>query len=228
MITSLADAGRYFRPAQTYPSRMTLTPADALPAAEPDVSAAAVNAKQGIPVSALKAINTSGMKIISVADNPELRDQMATNWLNMRAAESAFATDVPDNAPQNVYATVKVNGKVVATLYNGGTSAMTNDAAAKVGDFQDPPGLNSGGPNLAQWRAEYIAKATGGTVEKASTAITQSEWTPRQDVSRNYTRAQLDAAYQAMMAEGQKATAQWLAGYATPREASGVSTDFNA
>jgi hypothetical protein len=38
----------------------------------------------------------------------------------------------------------------------------------------------------------------------------------------------LDAAYQAMTAEGQKATAQRLAGHATPREASGVSTDFNA
>ena len=44
----------------------------------------------------------------------------------MQAAQSAFATDVPDNAPQNIYATVKVNGKVVATLYNGGSTAMTN------------------------------------------------------------------------------------------------------
>jgi hypothetical protein len=224
MITSTADAARYLRAAQTHPSRTTLTPADALPAA--DASTAAGNTKQGIPVSLLKAINMSRMKMISVEDIPELRDQMATNWLTMRAAEASFATEVPDNAPQNVYATVKVNGKVVATLYNGGSSAMTNDAAAKVGDLQDPPGL--GGPNLAQWRAEHIAKATGGRIEKASTAITQSEWTPRQDVSRNYTRAQLDAAYQAMMAEGQRATAQRLAGYATPHQASGVSTDFSA
>ena len=63
----------------------------------------------------------SGLKIISVRDNPELRDLMASNWLRMQAANATAATDVPDNAPQNIYATVKVDGKVVATLYNGGS-----------------------------------------------------------------------------------------------------------
>ena len=140
---------------------------------------------------------------------------------------AAAATDVPDNAPQNIYATVKVDGKVVATLYNGGSSVMTNDAAAKVGDLQDPPGLN-GGPDLAQRRAERIAKAVGGTVEKAPTAITQSEWKPRQTTSTNYTRAQLDAAFDAMMAEGQKAIAQRSAGYPAPHEFSGSHADFSA
>src|SRR5204862_6559937 len=101
--------------------------------------------------------------------------------LSMRADEAAMATEGPDNAPQNMYATVKVNGKIVATLYNGGSSAMSNDAAAKVGDLPAPGA--SGGPDLAQSRAEYIAKATGGTIEKASTAIAQSQWTPRQSVS---------------------------------------------
>jgi hypothetical protein len=224
MIAGMANGGSSLRPAQTYPSRTTFTPADALPAASVDGSVAA--ATQGIPVSALKKLDTSELKIISVNDNPELRDLMATNWLKMQAAQSAFATDIPDNAPQNIYATVKVNGKIVATLYNAGSSAMTDDAAGKVGNLRDPPGL--GGPDLAQWRAEYIAEAVGGTIEKAPTAITQSEWTPRQTISTNYTRAQLDAAFQAMMVEGQKAVAQRLAGYSTQREASGLSTDFAA
>ena len=226
MITSMADAGSYLRPAQMYPSKTTLTPADALPAAAADGSTTAGNAKQGIPVSAVKKLDTSGLKVISVKDNPELRDRMATMWLEMQAAKSTFATDVPDNAPQNIYATVKVNGKVVATLYNGGSSAMTNEAAGKVGSLQDPPGL-SGGPDLAQWRAEHIAKAVGGTIETAPTAITQSAWTPRQSISTNYARAQLDTAFQAMMAEGQKAIALRLAGYSIPREPSGFYTDFN-
>jgi hypothetical protein len=203
-----------------------LTPADALPAAAADGSTAAANTRQGIPVSAIKKLDTSGLKIISVKDNPELRDQWAMRWLNMQAAQSSLATDVPDNSPENIYATVKVNGKVVATLYNGGSSAMTNAAAAKVGDLQDPPGL-SGGPDLAHWRAEHIAKAVGGTIEEASTAITRSEWKPRQTIPANYTRAQLDAAFEAMMAEGQKAAAQRLAGYSA-REPSGFLTDFNA
>ena len=164
----------------------------------------------------------SGLKIISVRDNPELRDLMASNWLRMQAANATAATDVPDNAPQNIYATVKVDGKVVATLYNGGSSMMTNAAAATVGDLQDPPGLN-GGPDLAQWRAEHIAKAVGGTVEKASTAITQSEWKPRQTTSTDYSRAQLDAAFEAMMAEQQKAVAQRTGGYSSQRESSACS-----
>ncbi len=226
-MTGLAGAGSFLRPAQTYPSKTTWTPIDAPPAAGAGADASPQNTTQGIPVSSLNVIDISKLKVISIKDYPELRDQMATNWLNMQAAQSALATEVPDNAPQNVYATVKVNGKVVATLYNGGTSQMTNAAAAEVGDLQDPPGLN-GGPDLAQWRAEAIAQATGGTIEKASTAITQAQWTPRQEVSRNYTRAQLDAAFEAITAENQKAAAQRSAGYSIPPDSSGTYTDFNA
>jgi hypothetical protein len=225
MVASIAAS--YLRSAQASAPRRTLTPADALPVADADASRAAANATQGIPVSSVKKLDTAGLKIISVKDNPELRDRMATAWLQTQAANAAFATEVPDNAPQNIYATVKVNGKVVATLYNAGSSAMTNDAAAKVGDLQDPPRL-TGGPDLAQWRAERIAKAVGGTVEKAPTAITQSAWTPRQSASANYTRAQLDAAFQAMTAEGQRATAQRSAGYAALLGSSGSTTDFSA
>ena len=94
---------------------------------------------------------------------------------------------------------------------------MTNQAAAMAGDLQDPPSLN-GGPDLAQWRAERIAKAVGGTVEKASTAITQSAWKPRETTSANYTREQLDAAFEAMMAEQQNAVAQRTGAYSNQRE----------
>jgi hypothetical protein len=104
---------------------------------------------------------------------------------------------------------------------------MTNEAAGKVGDLQDPPSLN-GGPDLAQWRAERIAKAVGGTVEKAPTAIMQSAWKPRPSNSTDYSRAQLDAAFDAMMAEQLKAVAQRSAGYSAPHESSGGHADFNA
>jgi hypothetical protein len=227
MITGMANAGSYLRPAQVNPSKTTLTRADALPESGADASTAAANAKPGIPVSAVKAVDLSGLKAVSIKDNPELRDRMAESWLRKKAADARVLTDVPDNAPQNIYATVKVNGKVVATLYNGGSSAMTNDAAGKVGDLQDPPALN-GGPDLAQWRAEHIAKAVGGTVEKASTAITQSAWKPRETASTNYTRAQLDTAFEAMMAEQQKAIAPRSPGYSTPQGSSGGYADFNA
>jgi len=224
-MTSIANAGSYLRPAQAYTSK-TLTTADALPTDGADAGTAA-NAKQGIPVSALKAIDPSVLKIIPVKDLPELRDLMAENWLRVKSFDQAATTDVPDNAPQNTYATVKVDGKVVATLYNGGSVAMTNQAAAMAGDLQDPPGLN-GGPDLAQWRAERIAKAIGGTVEKASTAIAQSAWKPRETMSTNYTREQLDAAFDAMMAEQHKGIEPMLAGYPTQRVSSGSLADFSA
>jgi hypothetical protein len=227
MITSISHAGSYLRPAQTQPSTTILTSADALPSPDADVSKAADNVKQGIPVSEIRKLDTSALKFMSIADHPEWRDRMATTWLNMNAAEARFATEVPDNAPQNIYATVKVNGKVVATLYNSGGSATSNAAAGLVGDLQDPPGLN-GGPDLAQSRAERIAKALGGTIEKAPTAITQSEWTPRPDISTDYTRTQLDDAFQAMMAEGQRAAAQRRAGYSTAQQSAGSYADFNA
>jgi hypothetical protein len=226
MMTSISHAGSYLRPAQTQASKTTLTPADALPSPDADVSKAADNAKPGIPVSEIRKLDTSGLKFMTIDDHPEWRDRMATSWLNTQAAEARMATEVPDNAPQNIYATVKVNGKVVATLYNGGSSAMSNAAAGAVGDLQDPSGLN-GGPDLAQSRAERIAKALGGTIEKAPTAITQSEWTPRPDFSTDYTRTQLDNAFQAMMAEGQRAAARRLAGYSTAQQPAGSYADFN-
>jgi uncharacterized membrane protein YebE (DUF533 family) len=133
---------------------------------------------------------------------------------------------VSDDAPQNTYAQVKVGGKVVATLYNGGSSTMTNEAAAKVGGLQDLPGLS--GPDLAQWRADRYAKLLGGTVEKAQTAITQSQWTPHASGSNTYSRDQLDAAFQAMLAEGQKATAQRQSSYLASQVQASTSANFSA
>jgi hypothetical protein len=196
-----------------------LTPADALTDAsattDSETSAPRIN------VSQLKPLQ--GAKFISAADDPVLHDLMATNWLTTHGATQSY---VSDDAPQNTYAQVKVDGKVVATLYNGGSSTMTNDAAAKVGNLQDPPGLS--GPNLAQWRADSYAKLLGGTVEKAPTAITQSQWTPHESSSTTYSRAQLDAAFQAMVAEGQKTAAQRQSSYPTSPAQAGASEDFSA
>ncbi|PJG50714.1 hypothetical protein CVM73_34770 [Bradyrhizobium forestalis] len=176
-----------------------------------------------IDVSQVKPL--SGAKLISAADDPVLRDLMATNWL-IAHDTSAPQSVVPDNAPENLYAQVKVDGKVVATLYKSGSSAMTNQAAGKIGKLKDPPGLS--GPDLAQWRADQYAERLGGTVEKAPTAITQSQWTPRENRSTTYSREQLDAAFQAMLAEGQKATAQQQSAYLASRAQAGTSADFSA
>jgi hypothetical protein len=229
VISGLSSIAPYDpRPTATSRSIPTLTPADALP--DDPVATDAEPSGVRIDVSQLKPLQ--GMaKPISAADDPVLRDMLATNWLRTHDA-SATQPTVADNASQNIYATVKVDGKVVATLYNGGSSAMTNQAAAKVGDLQDPTGLS--GPNLAQWRADSYARLLGGTVEKAPTAITQSQWTPHQSSPTTYSRAQLDAAFQAMLAEGKAASAQRQSSYlaADVQQATsaqtGTSANFNA
>ena len=219
MISGLSNpASSYLRPASTSNSSPTSGVLSEVP---PETDAATT--APGIDVSQLKPLQ--GAKPISVADNPVLRDLMATNWLMTHGA-NATQPAVSDDAPENTYAQVKVDGKVVATLYNGGSSTMTNAAAAKIGKLEDPPGLS--GPDLAQWRADNYAKLLGGTIETASTAITQSQWTPRQSNSATYSRDQLDAAFQAMLAEGQRVMAQQQAPYLASRARSGTNADFSA
>jgi hypothetical protein len=219
MMSGVSSAALpHLRPASTSASNRT----SSLQPAVPDATDAATDGFR-IDVSQVKPLQ--GAKSISAADHPVLRDLMATNWL-MTHDTSATQSAVSDDAPENTYAQVKVDGKVVATLYNGGSSTMTNAAAAKIGKLEDPPGL--GGPDLAQWRADTYAKLLGGTVEKASTAITQSQWTPRESSSTTYSRDQLDAAFQAMLAEGQKARAQLQSSYLASRMQPGTSADFSA
>jgi hypothetical protein len=80
------------------------------------------------------------------------------------------------------------------------------------------------GPNLAQWRADAYAKALGGTVEKAGTAISQSQWTPRADRNTAYTRAELDRGLAGYFADSQKLVAARNGSWTSPRS----STDMSA
>ncbi len=206
MISSLSGvASNGLRPQSPFRSDPNSTASDARPDA---AVATATTGGSGIAVSQLQ--QTKQAKPIAAADDPVLRDLMATNWVMSHGA-AASQSFVSDDAPRNTYSQVKVDGKVVATIYNGGSSTMTNDAAAKIGALQDPPGL--GGPDLAQWRADNYARLLGGTVEKASTAITQSQWTPHPSGSTTYSKEQLDAAFEAMLAEGRQVTAQLQSSY---------------
>jgi hypothetical protein len=220
MISGLSGVvSDYYRSASTYSPTTVLTRADALPDA-PATTDQATN-RYRIDISQLKPLSA---KPISAVDDPALRDMLATGWLMMQGSQATQSV-ASDDASQKTYAQVKVNGKVVATLDNGGCSTMSNEAAAKVGDLQDPPGL--GGPDLAQWRADHYARLLGGTVEKASTAITQSQWTPHESRSTSYSREQLDAAFQAMLAEGQRASAQSQSTYAPSQAKAGSSANLS-
>ncbi|HEX2113280.1 MAG TPA: hypothetical protein VHM01_02645 [Alphaproteobacteria bacterium] len=93
--------------------------------------------------------------------------------------EARFTRPVgePDNAPSELYADVKVGSKVIARLYNSGGCETPNAFSGVQFGGPDEAGLT--GPALAQHRAEKIAKAYGGTIEKADTAVTQAEYDAR-------------------------------------------------
>lgn len=219
MISGLSNAtSTYLRSASASNSNATSGVLSEVPAATDAETS-------GFRIEVSQVRHVQGAKLISAADNPVLHDLMATNWLTTHDA-SATQPALSDDASQNTYARVKIDGKVVATLYNGGSSTLTNEAAAKIGKLEDLPGLS--GPDLAQWRADSYASLLGGTVEKAPTAITQSQWTPRRSNSTTYSRDQLDAAFQAMLAEGQKATAQLQSSYLPSGAQAGTRADISA
>jgi hypothetical protein len=130
----------------------------------------------------VSTINSSPISVSQVKQLPMLRaiklsDSQIAEMRKTMEAMYTRPVGPPDNAPQNLYAEVKVNGKVVARLYNSGCSETSNVVGADLQDFLMNP--DGSGPQLAQTRAERIAAAVGGTVVKASTAQTQAQWEAR-------------------------------------------------
>jgi hypothetical protein len=115
--------------------------------------------KQLVPVTPLKAVHSFPM--IQPIDPKAL----------MEAMSSAGVTS--DDAPSKLFAEVYKDGKVVARLYNGGSSVTYGKADGIISGENEP---YDGGPQLAQWRANKIAAELGGTVKMADTAQTQSQW----------------------------------------------------
>jgi hypothetical protein len=93
----------------------------------------------------------------------------------------------PDPKMMNdLYATVQIDGRVIAELYNGGMcvtgdwlpSDTPDDVRAK---FSYKLSVDAIGPQLAQKRAEEIAAATGGEIVYAKTALSQNDWGAQPD-----------------------------------------------
>ena len=106
---------------------------------------------------------------------------------------------VPDGGQSDLFAEVYKNGKVVGRLYNGGSAETLGVAAGTITGDDEPYG---GGPQLAQWRADKIAKAVGGTVKLAPSAQTQAQWQAtsaaaqlKHDQVLAQLRAAMDASY---------------------------------
>jgi hypothetical protein len=125
----------------------------------------------GFPVRELTRIDASTLKPLSarltpVAIMPPLMDPRLISAMHGDGVTS-------DDDPSKLFAEVYKNGKVVAQLYNGGSSTTYGQADGIITGTDEP---YAGGPQLAQWRANKIAAAMGGTIKMADTAQTQSQW----------------------------------------------------
>lgn len=124
------------------------------------------------------AINalTSGFSIFSLMDKnvPKLNAHKG-EFPQLIAAQAPEA--IPESKPDTVYATVKVNGKIVAVINNSGTAETPN---ATYGKVKNLPSMGEAetltGPGLARKRAEEIAGVFGGKIEMAKSAQTQAQW----------------------------------------------------
>jgi hypothetical protein len=111
--------------------------------------------------------------------------------------------DFSNYAGTKPFATITVGGQVVATIDNQGiVQTQNNGLGSKLKDVLvgDVNGIN--GPDLAQARAEQIAKLLGGKITKAATAISQSQFnllpSTETKVTVDYDAVVKDPAYAAL------------------------------
>lgn len=78
--------------------------------------------------------------------------------------------------PDEVYAEVKVGGKVVATLYNSGAMMTDNSMGSQLQNLPSVRDSLQVGPALAQERAEEIARVLGGRIDHADSQLSQAQW----------------------------------------------------
>jgi hypothetical protein len=145
----------------------------------------------GIPLSQAKKLDASSLTVHKITEEQAQR----LNEARKNQFKTLAKPEQADNHPSNIYATIRVNGKVAATLYNSGAVSMSSAVHGKVKNL---PSMGEGetmiGPMLAKKRAEDIAKALGGSVEVADTAVNQSQWHNRAPVEWVYDHAGLEAA----------------------------------
>lgn len=119
--------------------------------------------KLDLPASAVRKLSDEEINQVQ-----KFREQLYSKPVNLN--------ELKNHISQKVYAEVKVGGQTIATIYNNGTSMTSNAMGGKINDIITKLGSKLSGPEGAQERAEAIAKAFGGTIVKASTAVTQAQY----------------------------------------------------
>lgn len=163
---------------------------------------------QGISLSDpnIREIDMSKLKRVHLSEMQD--DEMFDHIMDMqeRFLESQYTT-MPDttNSPRYAeYASVSVNGQIVAQIDNYGGASSSNKYGSKIqaaiSEADREHRGKTSGPDIAQLRAEKIAKALGGKVNIADSALTQSEFNaaPEARASVDYEALRKDPAYETL------------------------------
>ena len=147
----------------------------------------------------VKEIDTSTLPRFNLAEADEaLYQQFIDSEERFLTSRYTLIPDTSKDPAYQNYATVEVDGEVVARIDNHGYVSSTNAAAGRFsGEIpNDVNGQN--GPILAEVRAAKIAELLGGEVIKSSTALTQAQFkkAPELQLSVDYKAMMADPAYQ--------------------------------
>jgi hypothetical protein len=159
---------------------------------------------------------TATLKAVPLAEAPEdLFQQIMAAKKEMLENDYRQLPVISNNPTYSKYASIVVNGKVVAEIDNHGFVETSNAMAGACSDAIKQADSQAGvlsGPLLAQARAESIAKSVGGTIVMAQTAMSQKAFdaVPQPKVTINYDAMKNDPRY-AELEQLQKAHSAFLA-----------------
>lgn len=143
----------------------------------------------------------TGLKALPIAAaSDEVFESFMAAQETMLELKYTSPSDTGQNPTYNSYATVVVDGKIVAKIDNHGWVESSNAIGGKIQN--DLPMRGAGGelsgPALAEARAAYMAERLGGTIEMSSTALSQREFNAIPQPTMTVDRAAMmrDPAYQ--------------------------------
>lgn len=140
---------------------------------------------------------SANMGHISEAPEELYNDYIRSQESFLEARYTQINAD-PNSARNQPYAAIKVNGQTVATIDNNGYVESSGAIGSRLHTLLSEDDGTRPGPGLAEDRAAKIAALLGGSVEKASTALTQSAYQSSRanSLSVNYEAMREDDAYQ--------------------------------
>jgi hypothetical protein len=144
---------------------------------------------------------TATLKAVPLAEAPEdLFQQIMAAKKEMLENDYRQPPAISQNPTYSKYASIVVNGEVVAEIDNHGfvetSNAMAGSCSDAIKQSDGGTGVTSG-PLLAQARAESIAKSVNGTIVMAQTAMSQKAFdaVPQPKATINYSAMKNDSRY---------------------------------